>query len=158
MATSDCYNGLHDFSHKKWTLRRRLRLIDRFVRIAALHEIQGAVCIGLLSGPDIPPIRPVRSFDYYYALGMVMHTLAGMAMNCAPGERIAFIVDRRDKFTETIESIHLVTPISKHIFGDNKPHEPFLKLEQVQDFIRAIWRGSRQRSSLRLWVTGFFQT
>src|SRR5262249_23662469 len=120
MATSDCYNGLHDFSHKKWTLRRRLRLIDRFVRIAALHEIQGAGCIGLQSGPDIPPIRPVRSFDYYYALGMVMHTLAGMAMNCAPGERIAFIVDRRDKFTETIESIHLVTPISKHIFGDNK--------------------------------------
>jgi len=99
-ATQDCYNGTGDFEH--WSLHRRLEYIDRFVEVAGHHDIRAVVCVGLFEGP--PP--PAKHFDYYYCLFITMQTLALMADNCPAEDRVAFKVDRRDKFRSVVEEAH----------------------------------------------------
>lgn len=110
-ATQDCYNGLGEFAG--WSLPRRLQYVDRFVEIAAHHDIHGVVCVGLFEGS--PP--PVKHFDHWYCLFLIMRTLAFMASNCPDGDRITFRVDRRDKVLNMIQEAHRNLLASEPIFS-----------------------------------------
>jgi len=43
------------------------------------------------------------------------------------------------------EPVHLVTPISKHVYDDNKLHDPFLPLADVKAFVAAIDKKIREK-------------
>jgi hypothetical protein len=98
--TKDCFQGDKEF--KGWSFRKRLRLIERFVELATRHDIQGVVIVWSFVGPDPDP----KTFDYASCLSLSMGTFLAMAAHYQPGERVAFTVDRRDKFVHVMQQEH----------------------------------------------------
>ncbi len=93
---SDCFNGVEQFSG--WSMRRRHNLVARLMNIIRCHEVRGATVVLTADGP-----LPRKHGDYLLCVATCMTALTTVASVYPTGERVAYIVDDRDKIRETVQ-------------------------------------------------------
>lgn len=98
---SDCLNpGAGQGQFRGWGLQKRARLRDRLLEIINRHPIQGVFAV-LVGGP-LP-----KHAEYMTCISFCMAALTGLADSSPIGERVAFILDEREKIKGLVEEFRV---------------------------------------------------
>lgn len=96
--SADCLSGTGAF--RGWSSRRRQNLVRRLLAVIADTPIEGVASALLLHGRT-----PRRNADYLVCVNYCIGAITSLALRYPRGERVAYILDDRDKVKPEVEKV-----------------------------------------------------